>query len=84
LIRGLEKGDIEFRFVHNDREVFVVVALKRPGNWDYDYVQDIYLPSIKWKVVLIPSLVAKTHADALSKLNLSSYEAVSAYFNLKD
>ena len=76
-------GTLEHRFVFRGTKIYMVVAL-RDGTWDTDYIMNTYLPSIRWKVVLIPEMVAQKHATALSKLNLNNYEAISGYFNLKD
>lgn len=74
---------LEHRFVFTSNRVYIVVAL-RDGTWDVDYVMNTYLPSIRWKVVLIPEGIAKSNSGGLSQLNLNNYEAVSRYLNLSD
>jgi hypothetical protein len=51
-------ANVEFRFVFDTDPNFAqwldpVVALKS-GTWDTNYMANTYLPSLKWRVVVIP------------------------------
>ncbi|WP_309890029.1 hypothetical protein [Archangium sp.] len=56
---GGRTGEVEFRFIFDTNPSFAqwlhpIVALKS-GTWDRDvYIKNTYLPSLKWRVVVIP------------------------------
>lgn len=61
--------------------VHPVVALTK-GSWDSEAIKTDYLSKQKWKLIIIPEMVAKAQAAALKSLDLNDHEAVTKHFNL--
>lgn len=81
-------GDVEYRFAHGGDPNYAVwvhinVALQA-GAWNQNYMLNTFLPSLEFKMVLIPPTVAKAHKRALDSMDLDDYEQVRSYFNIKD
>lgn len=85
---GGKTGGVELRFNYSGDPDFaqwldLSIGLQT-GAWDLDYIKNTYLPSLKWKVVIIPASFVSSYERALSKIDLKDYEQVKAFFNLKD
>lgn len=91
----LYKGTLEFRFVieqpllATDKNLYLypIVALK-DGNWDWGtghseqkYMQQTYLPSIEWKVVLIPTSTMRRSSPPPDP---NDYKATCAYYGIPE
>jgi hypothetical protein len=91
----LYNGTVEFRFVieqpllatDTNLYLYPIVALK-DGTWDWgtgksdqEYIQNTYLPFISWKVVIIPTSVARKSSPPPSPEN---YKATCAYYGIAE
>lgn len=78
---------VEFRMVFNltssgvRSDVYPVVALTK-GTWNpTDMIKD-YLSKVKWKLIVIPEVVAK--AQTMKQVDLNDLNAVNKLFDLKN
>lgn len=78
---------VEFRMVFNltnpvyNSNVFPVVALTS-GTWGDQAMKNDYLSKIKWKLIVIPEVIAK--AQAMKQVDLNDLNAVNKLFDLKN
>lgn len=79
---GGASGALDHRFVYRNKSIYMVVSL-RSGTWNETYIMNTYLPSVKWKVVMVPKgNIAQ--ARELENLDLSDYKAVSERLSLEN
>jgi len=77
-------GVLEFRVVYSSNQDFAqwlspVVALKS-GEWDNNYITNNYLPSLKWKAVIIaPQAMA-----SVNHINFINYKQAQKALQLPD
>lgn len=81
---GGKSGTVELRFLFDTNLAYAlwleVMVVLKTGTWDDNYVQNTFLPSLKWRVVVIPP----SAATATKKLDFTDFETTKKALSLSN